>query len=108
MLSAGEWGSHVVNGAIYALPYDVVKAFEPVALLATNPSMIVAKKSIPANDLKGFIGWLKANPDRATFGTNGMGGSAHIFGLLFQAITSTRFQFVPYRGLGPAMQDLVA
>jgi len=60
------------------------------------------------NSVKGFIAWLKANPDRATFGTNGMGGTAHIFGLLFQAITGTRFQFVPYRGLGPAMQDLVA
>jgi tripartite-type tricarboxylate transporter receptor subunit TctC len=108
MLIAGEWGSHVVNGAIYALPYDVAKDFDPVALLNSNPQMIVAKKSVPPNDLKGFIAWLKANPDRATFGTNGMGGTAHIFGLLFQAITGTRFQFVPYRGLGPAMQDLVA
>ncbi len=108
MLIAGEWGSHVVNAATYVLPYDVVKDFEPVALLASNPSMIVAKKSIPANDLKEFIAWLKGNPDKATFGTNGVGGAPHIFGLFFQVITGTRFQFIPYRGLGPAMQDLVA
>jgi tripartite-type tricarboxylate transporter receptor subunit TctC len=108
MLIAGEWGSHVVNGAVYALPYDVVSDFEPVALLTSNPSMIITKKSMPANDLKGFIAWLKANPDTATFGTNGIGGASHIYGLLFQQMTGTRFRFVPYRGLGQTMVDLVA
>jgi tripartite-type tricarboxylate transporter receptor subunit TctC len=104
----GDWGTHVVNGAIYALSYDVVRDFEPVALMTTNPALIIAKKAMPANDLVDLIAWLKANPDKATAGTNGQGGSTHIYGAFFQTVTGTRFQFVPYRGLGPAMQDLVS
>ena len=63
-LIIGIWTTHVVNGAIYALQYDVLNDFEPIALLANNPQVIVAKKSMPANDLKGLIAWLKANPTR--------------------------------------------
>ena len=101
MLIAGEWGSHVVNAATYVLPYDVVMDFEPVALLASNPSMIVAKKSIPANDLKEFIAWLKGNPDKATFGTNGVGGAPHIFGLLFKLSQVRVFNSYRIGGLVP-------
>ena len=72
-LIIGIWTTHVVNGAIYALQYDVLNDFEPIALLANNPQVIVAKKSMPANDLKGLIAWLKANPDKATAGTGGVG-----------------------------------
>jgi tripartite-type tricarboxylate transporter receptor subunit TctC len=84
----------------------VVKDFEPVALLSSNPFLILAKKAMPADDLKGLIAWLKANPDKASQAIPIAG--SHIAGILFQKETGTRFAFVPYRGGGPAMQDLVA
>jgi tripartite-type tricarboxylate transporter receptor subunit TctC len=107
-LSMGQWGTHVANGAIYALPYDVVRDFEPLALLAGNPYLVLTKKAVPANDLKGLIAWLKANPDKALIGTPGVGSAAHIGGVFFQNAIGTRFQFVPYRGGAPAMHDLLA
>ena len=107
-LVIGIWTTHVVNGAIYTLQYDVLNDFEPIALLANNPQVIVAKKSMPANDLKGLIAWLKANPDKASAGTAGVGSPQHVLGIFFQSATGTRFQFVHYRGGGPATQDLVA
>jgi tripartite-type tricarboxylate transporter receptor subunit TctC len=106
-LVIGYWGTHVANGAIYALKYDVLNDFEPISLLATQPFLIVAKKAMPADDLKGLIAWLKANPGKASAGTAGVGATDHVGGALFQAVTGTRFQFVPYRGAGPAVQDLV-
>jgi tripartite-type tricarboxylate transporter receptor subunit TctC len=107
-LSIGNWASHVLNGALYTLQYDLLTDFEPVALLTSNPLIIVAKKEMPADDLKGLIAWLKANPDKASAGTTGAGGTSGIGGVLFQKETGTRFQFVPYRGGAPATQDLVA
>lgn len=107
-LIIGVWGTHVLNGAIYPLPYDLLKDFEPISLVASNPMVIVAKKAVPANNLAELIAWLKANPDKASAGTTGTGGASHVAAILFQKETSTRFQFVPYRGLAPAMQDLVA
>jgi tripartite-type tricarboxylate transporter receptor subunit TctC len=107
-LSLGQNGSHVVTGAIYALHYDLLNDFEPVALLSTAPSVLVARKTMPANDLKGLIAWLKANPGKATQGHGGTGNISHIAGLFLQRETGTRFQFVPYRGIAPAIQDLVA
>ena len=104
----GNWATLVVNGAIYPLQYDLIKDFEPVGLITTQPYLVVARKSMPADDLKGLIAWLKANPDKASQGTSGAGTPAHVAGVFFQKETGTRFQFVPYRGLGPAMQDLVA
>jgi tripartite-type tricarboxylate transporter receptor subunit TctC len=107
-LVIGLWNTHVVNGAIYALPYDVQKDFEPVALLSNIASLVVARKSIPADDLKGLVDWLKANPGKAAEGHVGIGSVGHIGGLLLQNMTGTRFQQVPYRGSAPVMQDLVA
>src|SRR5436190_916962 len=107
-IGIGHWGTHVVNGAIYALQYDVFNDFEPVAMIATNPQLIVAKKAIPAKDLKELIAWLKANSATATQGTAGHGSGSHVSGVYLQKITGTSFQFVPYRGAGSAMQDLVA
>src|SRR5262249_373723 len=107
-LAMGISSTHVVNAAIYTLHYDVVKDFEPIALLANNPILILAKNAVPANDLTGLITWLKANPDKAFFGTASVGSPPHIAGVLFQQITNTRFQFVHYRGGAPMMQDLVA
>jgi tripartite-type tricarboxylate transporter receptor subunit TctC len=107
-LSIGHWTTHVANGAVFKLPYDLMNDFEPVALLASPPLMIVSSNAVPASDLKGLIAWLKENPDKATEGTGGAGAPSHISGVLFQAITGTRFRFVPYRGAAPAMQDLLS
>jgi tripartite-type tricarboxylate transporter receptor subunit TctC len=107
-ISIGNPSSHVFNGAIYTLQYDLLSDFAPVALLCNQPLVIVAKKAMPANDLKQFIAWLKANPGQATQGTPGAGTAAHISGAFFARETGTQFSFVPYRGTGPAMQDLVA
>ena len=105
----GNWATHVLNGAMFALRYDLLADFEPVALVSSDPLLIVARKTMPANDLKDFIAWLKANPDQATQGTTGAGGISTVGGLFFRRATGTQFRFVPYRGgLGPAMQDLVA
>ncbi len=104
----GHWSTHVVNGAIYQLPYDVLNDFEPISLVAANAQLAVVRKSLPANNLKELIDWLKANPDKASQGTAGAGSASHVSGAYFQKATGTRFQFVPYRGTGPAMQDLVA
>jgi tripartite-type tricarboxylate transporter receptor subunit TctC len=86
----------------------VVTDFAPVGLIGTMPQMIVAKKEMPANDLAGLIAWLKANPDKASQGTAGVGSAGHIAGLFFQKLAGVRYQFVPYRGPAPAMQDLLA
>jgi tripartite-type tricarboxylate transporter receptor subunit TctC len=107
-ISLGAWPTHVVNGAIMSLSYDVLTDFEPVALLPTQPLLIVARKSMEAQSLKGLVAWLKANPDKASQGHAGIGSTAHIGGVMFQKETGTRFTFVPYRGGGPAMQDLIA
>jgi tripartite-type tricarboxylate transporter receptor subunit TctC len=104
----GISSTQVVNPVIYSLPYDVQTDFEPITLLASNAHFIVAKKANPANDLKEFIAWLKANPDKVTAGTAGAGSPPHIGAVFFQNLTGTRFGYVPYRGGGPAMQDLVA
>jgi tripartite-type tricarboxylate transporter receptor subunit TctC len=106
-ISLGNISSHVLNGAIYPLQFDALKDFEPVALLASNPQLIISKNALPANDLKGLIAWLEANPDKASAGTGGTGGVAHVGGVFFQKETGTRFQFVPYRGTNLAQQDLI-
>jgi tripartite-type tricarboxylate transporter receptor subunit TctC len=105
-LSFGNWSTHVVNGAALALSYGVLNDFAPVALISDSP-MVLVTKDIPANTLQEFVGWLKANPGKSSQGTPGVAGAAHLAGVLFQNITDTRFQFVPYRGVGPAMQDLL-
>jgi tripartite-type tricarboxylate transporter receptor subunit TctC len=107
-IGIGNWSAMVVNGAVYPLPYDLRTDFEPIALLAQAPQLVVTKKTFPANDLKELIAWLKANPDKATTGIAGAGSPPHVAAVLFQQMTGTRSQFVSYRGNAPAMQDLVA
>jgi len=106
-LSIGNWLSHVGASAVYPVQYDVLKDFAPVSLLTVSPVLVIAKSNFPANDLKEMIAWLKANPDQASAATVGVGSAAHVSGAYFQRVTGTRFHFVPYRGGGPAMQDLV-
>jgi tripartite-type tricarboxylate transporter receptor subunit TctC len=108
-VSIGNWPSHIVNGAIYSLPYDIRTDFDPVARLTSNPYVIVARKDLPAADLKELVAWLMAKADNATQGTAGPGSGQHVSGVYFQNATATRFAFVPYRaGSSEIMRDLVA
>jgi tripartite-type tricarboxylate transporter receptor subunit TctC len=107
-LILGSWPTHVLNAAIFALPYDPLNDFEPVSLVAAQPLLVIGKKSLPPRDLLELIAWLKAGPQTATQATAGAGGASHVAGVFFQRATGTRFQFVPYRGSGPGMQDLLA
>ena len=107
-ISFGHLGTHVANGAIYKLGYDLVADLEPVALLPSNPMIVVSKNAVPAKSLKELLEWLKARPTPASAGTAGAGSGSHIAGLYFENITGIKLQYVPYRGTGPAMNDLVA
>ena len=104
----GNPTTHVVNGAVYKLNYDVQKDFQPVSLLARQTFLIVGRKTLPATNLQELVAWLKANPDKATQATGGPGGAPHIIGLFFQKETGARFGFVPYRGTAVGINDLVA
>jgi tripartite-type tricarboxylate transporter receptor subunit TctC len=107
-LILGSWPTHVLNAAIFTLPYHPMNDFEPVSLIAAQPLLVIAKKSLLPNSLHELIAWLKASPYTATQATAGAGGASHVAGVFFQKATGTRFQFVPYRGSGPAMHDLLA
>jgi tripartite-type tricarboxylate transporter receptor subunit TctC len=103
----GQWSTHVVNPVTYTLPYDV-REMEPIGLLTITPQLIIARKDFPAKDVKDLLAWLKANPDKATCGTVGAAGGAQVAAVHFQKETGTSFRFVPYRGGGPAIQDMAA
>jgi tripartite-type tricarboxylate transporter receptor subunit TctC len=107
-LGIGTNGQYVNNGAVFALQYDLVKDFAPIALLPHVPYWLIGKKSLPANNLQELITWLKANGDKATSGTVGVGTGSQLCGIFLQNNTGTHFQFVPYRGGAPALTDLVA
>ena len=107
-LSIGHWATHVINAAIYPLQYDVLKDLEPVGMICANPLMIVARSDFPAKNLKDLVAWLKANPDKASVGTAGVGSGSHMGGVYFQSATGVKVQYIPYKGTGPAMQDLLA
>jgi tripartite-type tricarboxylate transporter receptor subunit TctC len=107
-LSIGHWSTHVVNGAIYPLTYDLLKDLDPVALLPSNPQLIVATNGVPAKDLKELVAWVKANQSSVSAGTAGAGSASHVGGIYFEKFTDTHLTFVPYRGTGPAMLDLMA
>ena len=107
-LIQGIWSTHVVNGVVYNLAYDVYNDFAPIAHITDASQIVVARKSMPADDLQGLIAWLRANADKALAGTAGAGSPQHVFGLLFQQATATRFGFVHYHGGAPATQDLIA
>jgi tripartite-type tricarboxylate transporter receptor subunit TctC len=107
-LVLGIWNTHVANGVTYTLDYDVVKDFAPIVLCAETPLVLVAKKTLPAHDLQGYIAWLKTNPGKASMATVGVGSPGQLLGILMQKETGTQFTLVPYRGAGPLVQDLVA
>ena len=104
-IGIGQWGTNVASGAIYPLQYDLMKDFEPIALIATQPFLIVSRKTMPANDLKDLVAWLKANANKATQGNSGIGTPSHVGGILFQNAIGANWQMVPYRSAGQSMQD---
>jgi tripartite-type tricarboxylate transporter receptor subunit TctC len=108
-LSIGNLGTHVVSPATYPnIQYHPLNDFEPVAMFGTTAYWLVARKDLPPKDLKELVAWLKANPDNVSAGMVGSGGVDQIAGTFFQQKTGTRFQFVPYRGAPPVVQDLIA
>ena len=108
-IGIGHLGTNVVNGAIYKnLNYDLINDLEPIALLPSNPLLVVTSNQVPAKDLKELVAYLKANADKISGGTAGLGSGSHIGALAFFAVTGTNYQLVPYRGTGPAVQDLIA
>jgi tripartite-type tricarboxylate transporter receptor subunit TctC len=104
----GNWGTHVINGAVQPLLYDLLRDFEPVSLIANNPHVIVSRNAVPAKDLKELIAWVQANQDKISAANSGIGSPSHVSGLYFQRKTGTHFPFVPFRGSGPALQELIA
>jgi tripartite-type tricarboxylate transporter receptor subunit TctC len=104
----GFLGTLVLNGAVYSLPYDVAKDIDPIALISSNPHVIVANATLPATNLRELIAWLKLNADKASAGTAGAGTTTHLGGLLFEKAAGVKFQLVPYRGAAPALQDVMA
>jgi len=104
----GHWQTHVVNGATFSLSFDLVNDFTPIALIADCPMWVVGRETLPAKNFTELIAWMKQNPGKATVGIGGVGGGADVVGTYFQKSTGTRFQFVPYRGAAPIIQDLLA
>lgn len=107
-IGIGQWGTNVATGAVYPLTFDLLNDFEPIALIATQPFLVVGKKGTPARDLKEFIAYLKAHEGKVSQGNSGVGTPSHIAGLLFQKAIGAHFAMVPYRGAGQSLQDLVA
>src|SRR3954452_11239879 len=104
-IDIGQWDNHV-GSIIYPLNYDLQKAFEPIGLVSVNPQLLVAKKGLAADDLKGLVAWMKANPGKITFVNQN--AAAQVTGILFEQATGQKVQFIPYRGAGPAMTDLLS
>ena len=100
--------THVLNPAVLPVTYDPVNDFEPIALIGNTPWLLAVKNDLPVKDLRELVAWLKANPNKATFGTAGVGSPSHVGGVLFQNVTGTTFQFIPYRGTAPVVPDLVS
>jgi tripartite-type tricarboxylate transporter receptor subunit TctC len=107
-LSIGTSTTHMLTGGLYTLQFDLINDLDPIILIASEPLLIVGKMGLAAKDLKELIAWLKANPGKATVGIPGVGSTGHLAGIAFQKETGTQLQAVPYRGNGPALQDLVA
>lgn len=104
-IDIGQWDTHV-GSIIYKLNYDLQKDFDPIGLLSVNPQLMVAKKNLPANNLKELVAWMKANPGKITFVNQN--AAAQVTGLMFEQATGQKVQFIPYRGAGPAMTDLIS
>jgi tripartite-type tricarboxylate transporter receptor subunit TctC len=108
LVGIGHIGPNVFNGAIYNLQYDLLKDFEPVAMVATNPQILVGKKTLEAKDLKELVAWTKANGDKVSFGTAGPGSPSHVTGVYFNQLTGSNAKAIHYKGAAPAMTDVIS
>jgi tripartite-type tricarboxylate transporter receptor subunit TctC len=106
-IGIGNWTSHVGSPALYKLDYDIIKNLQPISLLAESPLWIVGKNALPPKTASELIAWVKTNPNPITFGSIGAGSAAQLCGISFAQKTGAHFQYVPYRGGAPAMQDLI-
>jgi tripartite-type tricarboxylate transporter receptor subunit TctC len=106
-VSIGHWSTHVVNGAVYPLNYDLLKDLAPVAMIGGNAMVIVSKPAVPAKNLKEMIEWVKSRGEKVNIGTAGPGSSTHISGVYFQNAIGVKAQFIPYKGSAPALQELM-
>jgi tripartite-type tricarboxylate transporter receptor subunit TctC len=107
-LVMGTVGTHAINGGLYAkMPYDMVKDFAPVAHVASAPNLLVVTNDLPVKSVAELIAYLKANPNKLSFGSPGIGSSVHVSGELFKSLTGTNMQHVPYKGRQFAIPDLV-
>ena len=107
-IGLGDWSTLCVNGAMYNLPYDVVKDFAPISMLPSAPQIIVTKNVVPAKNLTELLAWLKTNQDKVSYGTSGIGSPSHVSGVLLKNITGAKFQLVPYRGAAQVMSDMIS
>src|SRR6188474_3519572 len=107
MVSIGHWGTHVVNGVYYSLPFNVLTDFQPVAMIATNPQVIISKLSVPAKTLKDLNAWIVANQSKALMGTGGIGGASHMAAIYYGNRIGVKFQYIPYKGGAPALTALL-
>ena len=106
-IGIGQWSSHVASPAIYPLDYYIVRDLQPISLLAASPLWIIGKEALPPQTMAELIAWMKARTEPTSFGTVGTGSAGHLCGLYFAQHAGLRLQYVPYRGGGPAMQDLI-
>jgi len=104
-IDIGQWDTHVANAVVFPGTVDLQKDFEPIGLLSINPQLLLGRKGLPADDLKGLIAWMKANPGKATLADQN--AAARTSGVLLQQLTGTSLLMVPYKGAGPAMQDIL-
>jgi tripartite-type tricarboxylate transporter receptor subunit TctC len=107
-IGIGQWGTNVATGAIYKLPYDLMKDFEPIGLIATQPFFIVARKTMPANNLKELLAYLRQNGDKMNVGNSGIGSPSHVSAILFEKAAGVKLTMVPYRGAGDSTTALLA
>jgi len=106
-IGIGGPNHYVVNSSVYTLPYDTLKDFEPISLLSNGPMIIMSRNSLPAKNLSELVAWLKAQGDNVTFGTGGLASPPHVAGLSLQTVTGNKFQFIPFRGSAPALQQVI-
>jgi tripartite-type tricarboxylate transporter receptor subunit TctC len=106
-IGIGGPNHYVVNASVYPLNYDLLNDFAPISMLSNGPMLIMSRNSLPAKNLAELVTWLKANPDNVTFGTGGLASPPHVSGLSLQTVTGNKFQFVPFRGSAPALQQVL-
>jgi tripartite-type tricarboxylate transporter receptor subunit TctC len=107
-LSVGHWSTHVINGAVYPLTFDLLTDLAPIARLTHYPMLLVSKSSLPATDVAGLVSYIKQNQDKVSTGSIGAGSAAHVAGVYFEQLTGLKLNYVPYRGAAPALQDLMS